>query len=457
MYDIVIIGGGPGGYAAALYAHNFGLGVALIEKDRPGGTCLLRGCIPAKQWLYTAEVFSTVKHAADFGVMASQPQLDWTAALARKNKTVEALVGGLAGLLKQRNVDVINGYGRIAGAGTVEVELADGGTQTLEARNIILASGSHARSIPGYEVDGTRIVTSDHALDWDSQPERVAIIGGGVIGSEFASFLADFGTEVHVFEVMDQIIPGGDPDASKHLQRQLKRRGVSFHVGVGVDAAKIGADAVVVPFGEKSVEVDVVLMSVGRGPNTSDVGLDTVDVGVDREFIQVDFTTMQTSESGVFAVGDIVAGSAQLAHVGFAEGMAAVTFIATGETSPVDYRAIPRVTYTHPEVAEVGFTEAQCQEMGIEVDVTTHLFNGVGRAIIMGENQGFAKVIVSKDGPIVGAVVVGPAAGEMIHELMYAVGWEALPAEAAAFVHAHPTLSEAVGETLLSSTGMSLH
>lgn len=457
MHDVVIIGGGPGGYAAALYAHNFDLSVALISKERPGGTCLHRGCIPAKQWLHTAEVYSTVKHASDFGVVASEPEMDWTAALERKTKSVETLVGGLGGLLKKRGVDVIEGYGRLAGAGKVKVDLNDGGTQELEGRNLILASGSHARTIPGYEVDGKRIVTSDHALDWESQPGRVAIIGGGVIGCEFASLLADFGTEVHVFEVMDQIIPGGDPAASKQLQRQLQRRGVTFHIGVGVEPAKIGSDSVVVPFGDESVEVDVVLVSVGRGPNTSDVGLDSAEIDVDRGFVKVDLETMQTKTEGIYAVGDIVAGTAQLAHVGFAEGIAAITHIATGQAAPVDYRAIPRVTYTHPEVAEVGLTEAQCEEMGMEIEVTKHAFNGVGRAIIIGENQGFAKVIAEKDGPIVGAVVVGPSAGELIHELMYSVGWEALPTEAAAFIHAHPTLSEAVGETLLASTGRGLH
>ena len=457
MYDIVIIGGGPGGYAAALYSHNFGLNVALVEKDRPGGTCLLRGCIPAKQWLHTANVFSTVKHASDFGVVASEPSIDWGAALAKKNQTVEALVGGLAGLLKKRKIDVIHGHGRLAGRGKVSVDLAEGGTQTLEGRNVILAAGSHARSIPGYDIDGVRIVTSDHALDWEAQPDRVAIIGGGVIGCEFASLLTDLGSEVHVFEVMDQIIPGGDPAASKQLQRQLQRRGVKFHVGVGVEPAKVGSDSVVVPFGGESVEVDVVLVSVGRGPNTSDLGVESADIGVDRGFVEVDLNSMQTKESGVYAVGDIVAGTLQLAHVGFAEGIAAVTHIATGIAAPVDYRAIPRVTYTHPEVAEVGLTEAECAEMGIDVDVTKHVFNGVGRAIIIGENQGFAKVIAEKGGAIIGASVVGPSAGEMIHELMYAVGWEALPEEAAAFIHAHPTLSEAVGETLLSATGRSLH
>jgi dihydrolipoamide dehydrogenase len=449
------VGGGPGGYAAALYAENFGLSVALIDQERPGGTCLLRGCIPAKQWLYIADVFTTVSHAAEFGVDAGQPTLDWEAALARKNQTVEGLVRGLGGLLKKKGVEVIEGYGRLAGPGKVEVDTGDGRNE-IEGRSVILASGSYARTIPGYDFDGDKIVSSDHALDWPTRPNRVAIVGGGVIGCEFASFLVDVGTEVHVFEVMNQIIPGSDPEAAKQLQRQLQKRGVKFHIGVGVDSPKVG-ETVVVPFGEESVEVDVVLVSVGRGPNTDDVGLDTVAARVDQGFVEVDPATMQTAQAGLYAVGDIVAGTPQLAHVGFAEGMAAVTHIGTGEARPVDYRAIPRVTYTHPEVAEVGLTEAQATEQGIEVETAKHALNGVGRAIIIGDNQGFAKVISEKDGPIIGASVVGPHAGEMIHELMFAVGWEALPSEAAAFIHAHPSLSEVVGETLMSAAGRSLH
>lgn len=455
MYDIVVVGGGPGGYAAALYAYNFGLNVALVEKDRPGGTCLIRGCIPAKQWLHTAHVYSIVKHASDFGVMTSAPEMDWDAALAVKSKSVETLVGGLAGLLKKRKVDVIKGFGRLDGSGKVSVE-ADDGTSTVEGKAVILATGSYARTIPGYEIDGKRIATSDHALDWPRRPNRVAIIGGGVIGCEFASLLTDFDAEVHVFEMLDQILPGGDPDTAKQLNRQLSRRGVTFHTGVGVGPAQVGADSVTVPFGDDSVEVDVVLVSVGRGPNTEGVGLESTAAIVDRGFVEVDLTTMQTAQQGLYAVGDIVAGTPQLAHVGFAEGIAAVTHIATGKAAPVDYRAIPRVTYTHPEVAEVGLTETQAREQG-EVEVTKHTFGGVGRAIVMGENQGFVKTIAMKDGPIVGAAVVGPMAGELIHELMYSVGWEALPSEAAAFIHAHPTLSEAVGETLLSAAGKSLH
>lgn len=452
MHDIVILGGGPGGYAAALYAHNFGLDVALVSDERPGGTCLIRGCIPAKQWLQIAEVYSTVRHASDFGVMAGEPELDWEAALARKNQTVEGLLRGLGGLLKKRNVEVVEGFGRLDGPGTVVV-----GDRRLEGRAVIVATGSHARTIPGYEIDGERIVTSDQALDWRSRPDRVAVIGGGVIGCEFASLLADLGAEVHVFEVMDQIVPGADPEAARLLERQLGRRGVRFHLGAAVGPAKLGASSVAVPFGEESVEVDVALVAVGRGPNTEGVGLETTRAEIEAGFVKVDPATMLTADPGLYAVGDIVAGTPQLAHAGFAEGMAAVTHIATGNPAPVDYRAIPRVTYGHPELAEVGLTEAQATEAGLEVETHTHAFTGVGRAIIIGQNQGVVKLVVEKDGPIVGASVVGAQAGEMIHELMYAVGWEALPAEAAAFVHAHPTLAEAVGETLLTAAGRSLH
>jgi dihydrolipoamide dehydrogenase len=455
VYDIVIVGGGPGGYAAALYAHNFGLSVALIDKERPGGTCLIRGCIPAKQWLQVAEVYKTVTHAAEFGVVADQPTLDWSAALARKNQSVEGLVRGLGGLLKKKGVEVITGFGRLAGSGKVVVETEEV-TKTIEGGSVIMATGSHARTIPGYPIDGHKIVTSDEALDWPRRPNRVAIIGGGVIGCEFASFLVDLGAEVHVFEVLDQIIPGSDAEAAKQLQRQLQRRGVKFHIGTRVEAPEVG-ESVVVPFGGESVEVDVVLVAVGRGPNTEGVGIENTSVQVEGGFVVVDPATMETAEKGVYAVGDIVAGTPQLAHVGFAEGIAAVTHIATGQSQPVDYQAIPRVTYTHPEVAEVGMTPEEAEAAGIEFDSAKHAFAGIGRAIIMGQNQGFAKVITAKDGPILGASVVGPHAGELVHELMYSVGWEALPDEAASFIHAHPTLSEVVGETLMSAAGRSLH
>ncbi len=457
MYDVVIIGGGPGGYAAALYAYHFGLSVALVEKDPTvGGTCLLRGCIPAKHWLHTADVFTTVREAGSFGVNAGEPTLDWGTALAKKNEVVTGLVRGLTGLLKARKVDVVFGFGRLDGPGRVIVS-GDEGESVLEGRNVIVATGSAPRSIPGYPLDGERIVSSDHALDWVKQPARVAIIGAGAIGCEFASLLVDLGSEVHLFELMDQIVPGADRDAAAELSKQLARRGVKVRTGVTVGAAQIRDDAVIVPFGDESVEVDVVLVSVGRAPQTEGIGLESTSAVVDRGFVTVDLATMMTASAGVFAVGDVVAGTPQLAHAGFAEAIAAVTFIATGTPAPVDYRAVPLVVYTHPEMAEVGLTEEKAQERGFEVVVTSHGLTGVGRAKIIGQNRGLVKLVVQKDGPILGASVVGPQAGEMIHELMYAVGWEALPEEAAAFIHAHPTLSEAIGETLLTATGRSLH
>ena len=456
MHDIVIVGGGPGGYAAALYAHNFGLDVVLVEKERLGGTCLIRGCIPAKTWLQTAEVYATVANSEEFGVSSSDPTVDWQAALARKNKIVDQLVRGLTGLLKGRHVEVVDGFGRLAG-GAVEVTTADGGVSRYESRAVILATGSVPRSIPGYEIDGRLIVTSDHALDWSEQPRRVAIIGGGVIGCEFASLLTDMGSEVHVFEALDQLLPGTEPEAVKVLDRAFRKKKVKVRTSTMVGPPQLRENSVVVPFGDESVEVDVVLVAVGRGPLTENIGLEQTNVVVDGGFVHVDSITMQTAEPGVYAVGDIVAGTPQLAHAGFAEGIAAVTHIATGEPAPVDYRAIPLVTYTHPEVASVGLTEAQAREAGYDVEITNHGLRGIGRAMIQAEVGGNIKIVAEKDGPILGATIASQHAGELIHELMYSVAWEALPSEAAALIHAHPTVSEAIGETLLTAAGRPLH
>ncbi len=457
MYDVAIIGGGPGGYAAALYAHNFDLDVALIEKAEIGGTCLHRGCIPAKAWLHTAEVYAEISRAEELGIMVSDARLDWGKALDRKGAVVNQLTRGLEGLLKKRKVDVVAGTGRLAGPGTVDVTGNDGSSSRVEARQVIVATGSVPRTIPGYEFDGVKIVSSDHALDWQARPERVAIIGAGAIGLEFASLLADFGSEVHVFEVVDQILPGSEPGAARVLERALKAKGVQINTGVAVGPPDTSGPGVRVPFGDESVEVDVVLVAVGRAPVTDSAGLEEAGVKLDRGFVAVDAATMLTDAPGVYAVGDIVAGTPQLAHAGFAEGMAAITHIATGTPAPVEYRAIPLVVYTDPELASVGLTEQEARDAGYEVEVHDHGIAGVGRAIIKGKVQGRVRLVVEQGGPILGATVVGPDAGELIHELMYAVGWEALPEEAAAFVHAHPTLAESVGESLLAAAGRSLH
>ena len=456
MYDVAIIGGGPGGYAAALYAHHFDLSVALVEKDELGGVCLNRGCIPAKAWLYAAEVFETVRRSGEFGIVASAPEVDWSAARSRKNDVVTRLVRGVTGLLKARGVEVVGGYGRVVDGG-VEVKLAEGGSRLLEARSVIVATGSVPRTIPGYEFDGTRIVSSTEALDWAERPERVAIIGGGVIGCEFASMLGDFGSEVHLFEALDQLLPGTDPDVVKALSRAFRKKGVEVKTSAMVGPPTVTDSGVEVQVGEASVEVDVVLVAVGRAPVTEGLGLEEAGVVLDGGYIEVDPATMQTAVPTVYAVGDVVAGTPQLAHAGFAEGIAAITHIATGESQAVDYRAIPLVVYTHPEIASVGLTESMARDAGYEVTTAKHALAGVGRALIQGETGGVVKIVAEQDGPILGGAVAGPGAGEMIHELMYTVAWEALPAEAAAYIHAHPTVAEGIGESLLALAGRSLH
>lgn len=457
MYDVIVVGGGPGGYGAALYARNFGLSVALIERDTIGGTCLLRGCIPAKSWLQAAEVYTTVRTARQFGVITGSARFDWPVALTRKDRIVKGLVRGLAGLLRYRKVDVVRGTGRLAGVGRVEVE-EPGGFRLLEGRNVILATGSVPVELPGFPFDGRRIVSSDHALDWPERPARVGIVGGGIVGCEFASLLADVGSEVVVFEMLDQILPGFEPGAARELQKQLQRRGVTFVLGSTAELRTSGDRTTLVARGQADgFEVDVVLVAVGRRPLTGNLGLDTAGIGVDRGFVRVDLETMQTAQPGIFAVGDIVADTPGLAHGAFAEAISAITFIATGSPHPVDYQALPSVVYTHPEVATVGLTEDRAVAAGLDVESHDHSFVGVGRARIIGRNHGFVKILNEAGGPIVGATVVGPQAGELIHELMYMVGWEALPEEAAAFVHAHPTLSEATGETLMAAAGLPLH
>lgn len=456
MHDVAIIGGGPGGYAAALYAHNFGLSVALIEKDLVGGTCLHRGCVPTKAWLETAARFVAVAEAGEFGVVASPPSLDWAKARERKGAVVGRIHRGLTGLLRRRGVEVIAGTGRLDLRGGAVVAGAEG-ERRVEARAVILATGAVPRSIPGYEFDGRQIVSSDHALEWEERPERVAVIGAGAIGCEFASFLADLGSRVYLFEVMEQILPGMEPEAARVLHREFAKRGVEIHVGTAVGPARPSPEGLVVPFGDSSAAVDVALVAVGRAPLTTGIGVEGTRVEVDRGYIKVDPATQQTAEPGVYAVGDIVAGTPQLAHAGFAEGIAAITHIATGRAAPVDYRAVPAIVYTRPEVAAVGLTEEKAQSAGYRVATAAHGFEGVARALIRGENRGTVKVVAEEGGPILGATVVGPEAGELIHELMLAVGWEALPAEAAAFIHGHPTLAEAVGETLLAAAGHGLH
>ena len=455
MKKLTIIGGGPAGYAAALYASNFDdIQTTLIESDTLGGTCLNRGCIPAKYWLHVAELNHEILTSSDFGINIENKTFDWAATAQKRFDTVNKLVGGIGMLLKSKKVEVIEGWGSIKNNTTVNVSKADGTSQEIVSDYIVLATGSKPRSIPSIEVDEEFVITSDTALNWEQPPKKVCIIGAGAIGCEFASLLNDLESEVTVVELDKEILPGLDKRTSGELRKQLAKRGIEFKLGTSVDSI----DGKNVKFSDNTEEsYECVLVAVGRAPLTENIGLESTKIKSNNGYIEVDLNTLQTAESNIYALGDIVSGTPQLAHVAFAEAVCSITHIATGSTTPINYNAIPYVVYTRPELAEVGLNSEKAKDMNIEVAQAQHSFAGVGRAMLQNQNQGLVKVYAQKEGPIIGASVCGPSAGEMIHELMYMVGWEAVPEEAAEFIHAHPTLSEIIGESLMSLNGRGLH
>ena len=454
MKKITIIGGGPAGYAAALYANNFDLDVTLIESDVLGGTCLNRGCIPAKYWLHVAELNHEIENANDYGIEINQKNINWANTTNKRNEIVNKLVSGIGTLLKSKKVNVIEGWGQIESKNVVIVKKENGEEEKIASDYVLLATGSQPRSLPNLEFDNNFIINSDTALNWDEPPKKVCIVGAGAIGCEFASLLIDLDSEVTVVELEDEILPGLDRRTSAELRKQLTKRGVNFKLKTSIESTS--NNEIVFSDGEKE-NFDSVLVAIGRQPFTQNIGLDNVGISNENGFINVDLETMQTSTDNIYALGDIVKDSPQLAHVAFAEAISAITHIATGEKSPVNYSAIPYVVYTNPELAEVGTNSEKAKVNELNVSQSQHSFVGVGRALIQNQNQGIVKVYAEENGPIVGASVCGPSAGELIHELMYMVGWEALPSEAAEFIHAHPTLSEAIGESLMSLSGKGLH
>ena len=453
VYDIVVIGSGTGGYSCALRAAQLGKRVAIVERDeRLGGTCLLRGCIPTKALLQSAAVLDTVNRSEEWGIKASG-EPDWTQVQAFETKIVDKLVSGLTGLVKARKIDVIRGSAVLRAGPGVQVD-----DRTISATDVVVATGSRPKLLPGLKIT-PRIITSDEALWYAEIPSSAVIIGAGAIGLEFASFYRSMGADVTMVEALPRVAPLEDEDLSKEVARAFRKRGIAAHPGASVTRVSDTDDHVEVAFevggAEQTVTADVCLVAVGRGPVTDDLGLEEAEVELDRGFVKVD-GQLQTTAAHVWAIGDVAATPLQLAHVSFTEGYAVAERIAGVTVPEIDYAQIPRVTYCSPEIASVGITEAQAIERGHDVKVERFNFQGVGKANIVGEG-GLVKIVAAKEGPVLGVHMVGPHVTDLISESMLAVAWEAVPAEVAALIHPHPTLSEGVGEAFLALAGKPLH
>ncbi|NLA34782.1 MAG: dihydrolipoyl dehydrogenase [Actinobacteria bacterium] len=463
LYDVVVIGGGPGGYATALYGASAGLKIALIEKDKVGGTCLHRGCIPAKELLESAAVRRAVKHAADFGIHAEETGIDWNVTIDRKQKVIDTMFGGLSSIIKGRKIDVYNGVGLLGPSHQVEVANADGTTATLLGTAIVIATGSVPRTIPGFEPDGKVVFTSDEFLDLRTLPSTAAVIGGGAIGCEFASTLADMGVKVTILEGLPKILPGCDKDAAQVVERAFKKKGMDIRTGVSVTGHTPKAEGgTTIDLGEGgTLDVDIVVVSVGRKPVSSGVVPDGTAVQIDERGFYVVDANCRTAEPGVWAVGDCIA-TPQLAHIGFIEGINTVKDILGENPAPVDYSKVPWAIYCHPEVAFAGHSEESAKEAGYDVVVSKHRFVSNGRAQILGDTDGLVKVIAEKKpdgngGKILGVHMVGPWVTEQLGQGYLAVNWEATVDEVAELIQPHPSLSELFGETVIGLTGRSLH
>ncbi|MCY3786521.1 MAG: dihydrolipoyl dehydrogenase [bacterium] len=460
-HDLIVVGGGPAGYASALYAASAGLDVGLVERSKLGGTCLHVGCIPAKELLETAAVFRAVGHAGQFGVAVGEPALDMAVAQQRKQGIIDRLTGGLARLLDSRKVTVYDGSGALGPDRTVAVT-GGGESATLTGRNVILATGSVPRTLDGFPVDGERVVTSDELLSIESVPAAATVIGGGAIGCEFASMLCDMGSAVTLLEVLPRLLAGADADVSKQVERSFKRRGMKVRTGVEPAGVEPAGESLTVRFGDgEEVRADLVVVSVGRRPVTEGLGLGGTGVEVSgRGFVAVD-EHCRTGEPGVYAAGDVIA-TPQLAHVGFAEGILAVQHLLGEDPAPIDYANVPWCIYSSPEVAFAGLSEQGAADAGVDAAVSKHRYASNGRAMIVGEADGFVKVIAERSpdgaaGRLLGVHLVGPWATEQLGQGYLAVNWEATVADVAGLIQPHPTLSELFGETVLSLTGRSLH
>jgi dihydrolipoamide dehydrogenase len=462
-YDLIVIGSGPGGYSAAVRAGQYGLKTALVEKNSLlGGTCLHVGCVPTKALLHTAEVWDYFLHPEEQGIRCQNPVLDYARVLERKNKIVLKHAKGVEMLMKKNKVEVISGYGRLKGRGQVEV-LAPGGSRTIEAPAIILASGSEARMLPGLQPDPLRIVTNIEILSLADIPKRLVVIGAGAVGVEFASIFRRFGSEVTVFEMLPRVVPVEDAEVSKELERHFKKTGIRVETGAKVQSvtrfdSHVEMDATLASGVTERISAGVLLVAVGRKPNTENIGLETCPaIRTERGFIQVD-KYQQTGEPGVYAIGDIVLGTPQLAHVASMEGMVAVAHAAGKPATPINKNRIPGCTYTEPGIGSVGLTEQQAREAGYHVKVGKFPFGANSKSSILGVHSGFVKVVAdTKYGEILGVHIIGPHAYELIGEAVAAMEAEATVETMMSTIHAHPTLYEALGEAFNSVYGLAIN
>ena len=447
--DLVILGGGSGGYACALRAAQLGLSVVLVEKDKLGGTCLHRGCIPTKALLHAAEVADAARDGHQLGVKTVLEGIDMGGVNKYKDGVVARMFKGLQGLVSSRGITYVEGSGRFVAPNAVDVE-----GQRYTGRNVVLATGSYARTLPDLEIGG-RVITSDQALNLDYLPERVVVLGGGVIGVEFASVWRSFGAEVVIVEALPRLVPAEDDFCSKQLERAFRRRGITFKTGVRfTGASQSDSDVTVNLESGEQFEADLLLVAVGRGPNTAEAGYAEAGVQMEHGFVLTD-ERLRTNLPGVYALGDIVPGL-QLAHRGFAQGIFLAEDIAGRNPTPIDEDGIPRVTYCEPQVASVGLTEAQARDSYREVETLTYDLAGNGRSQIL-QAKGAIKLVRAKDGPVVGVHMVGERIGELVGEAQLIVNWDAYPDDVAALVHAHPTQNEALGEAHLALAGKPLH
>jgi dihydrolipoamide dehydrogenase len=461
-YDLIVIGSGPGGYSAAIRAGQYGLKTALVEKQaRLGGTCLLVGCIPTKSLLQTADVWQRFVHADLEGIQCDNPRLDYPKVKDRKDGIVTRHSKGVEMLLKRAKVDRIGGYATLKGGGKVEVK-SDAGVQTIEGRNIIVATGSEARMLPALEPDPEFILTNVEILNLTAVPKSLAIIGAGAVGVEFASIFHRFGTEVTVIEMLPRIVPVEDEDISKELERNFRKQKIRVETGARAENIRKTGHSVQVTLTTKEgkqeeLEVEKLLIAVGRKPNTDKIGLENTKVELDRGFIKVD-KNQQTAEPGVYAIGDVVAGTPQLAHVATREGMIAVAHMAGKPAMPINKNRIPGCTYTEPGIGSVGLTEAQARAQGYQVKVGRFPFAGNSRATILGHHEGFVKVVADERyGEILGVHIIGPEGYELIAEAVAAMEAEATVELMMQTIHAHPTLYEAVGEAFNAVYGLSIN